>query len=421
MVPSPNQSNVDGSSSGTFSNGVDNSNNSKRVGGGWLSGLGLHSGSSNSMRSHVRSSRRTSGISISSPRQRAAAAIANDIRNDRELFFADDEPMISLPPSQTTPACQMGHMMLSSGYNNAQHNSQPRHPIEPRHQQHTTNSSRRSSVMSSRSSQQKLENLQREVDMALEFFHQETEAELDEDFDGDDYLLNRHTATNNEKKFSYQPVGGKKEPLHGDTRRSCGSGSDECCDGEDSFPGTAATSMATSVTTYADSDNVEFDDCQFNKYLSLPEDTSSSPCGSTTTTRQSSEPSTPKISGSSATGLSLKKHKTKSIIQLPLSLIPSQTAMNCTFDDTDDIMDVDDESIKFENVIANVIAEEVSVDERRHRSVDFNKGNIRNALEPFLAVARKSVIEVLRIQTLTCQLWCIHTHHLLIFTSIPQV
>ena len=78
---------------------------------------------------------------------------------------------------------------------------------------------------------------------------------------------------------------------------------------------------------------------------------------------------------------------------MPLSLIPSQTAMNCTFDDTDDMMmmmmDVDDESIKFENVIANVIAEELSVDERRHRSVDFNKGSIRNALEPFLAVARK--------------------------------
>ena len=392
MVPSPNQPNVDGSTSGTFSNGVDISNNTKRMGGGWLSGLGLHSGSSNSIRSPARSSRRTSGLSISSPRQRAATAIANDIRNDRELFFADDEP-ISLPLANNTTvaACQMGHMMLSSGYN-AQHNDSPySHPIEPR-RQHTTNSRRRSSVMSSRSSQQKLDNLQREVDMALEFFHQETEAELDEDFDGDDYLINRHTVTN-EKKFSYQPVGGKTETLHCDTRRSCcGSGSDDCCDGEDSFPGTAATSMATSVTTYADSDNVEFDDCQFNKYLSLPEQ-ASSPCGSTTTRQNSlsSEPSTPKISGSSATGLSLKKHKTKSIIQLPLSLIPSQTAMNCTFDDTDDMMmmDVDDESIKFENVIANVIAEELSVDERRHRSVDFNKGSIRNALEPFLAVARK--------------------------------
>lgn len=388
MVPSPNPSNVDGCTSGTFSNGVDNSNNTKRMGeGGWLSGLGLNSGSSNSIRSSPRS-RRTSGLSISSPRQQRAIGIANDIRNDRELFFADDEP-ISLPPANTTAACHMGHMMLSSGYN-TQHNSPYHRPIEPRHQ-HTTNSRRRSSVMSSRSSQQKLEILQREVDMALEFFHQETEAELDEVFDGDDYLMNRHTASTNEK-FSYQPVGGKKEPLHCDARRSCGSGSDECCDGDDSFPGTVATSMATSVTTYADSENVEFDDCQFNKYLSLPEQ-ASSPNGSSSTRQNSSssEPSTPKISGSSTTGLSLKKHKTKSIIQLPLSLIPSQTAMNCTFDDTDEMtmMDVDDESIKFEDVIANVIAEELSLDERRHRSVDFNKGSIRNALEPFLTVARK--------------------------------
>jgi len=349
MVPSPNQQDV-------YSNYNDDNNNDRQLKGGWLSGLGLQQNTSSSslrMRGAGRSS--LSRVS-SSQRISNTNDIISAIANDQDLFFADDEPMDRIShQSSAEGACRMGHMMLSSKCTAQQESQQQRR-------------SSNAVGMPSRSSQHKMEVLQREVDLALEMFQQETENELDDDTeDGDGYLANCHTS----KRQQYQNT----------QSSSSGSGSDEC-DGDDSFPGTAATSMATSVTT--DYDAIEYGDCQFNKFLSLGSEYSS------TTSPSPEEPQTPRMSNSiqqqagNSPKLSLK-HKTKSILQLPLSLIPSQTALNCADDSS-----VDDESLKFENVLAQELSKVcISEEERRYRSVDFNKGSIRNALEPFLAVARK--------------------------------
>lgn len=196
------------------------------------------------------------------------------------------------------------------------------------------------------SSRQKMDDLQREVDLALEFFSQEEENELDH-FIGDDYL-HRHG--------KYQR--GEKVQFHGG--RPCSS--DEC---DDSFPGTAATSMVTSVFT---DDHTEFSDCH-TKLLPFAEQSSPS----------ESEPQMPRISGA---GLSLK-HRTKSMMSLPLSLLPSQTALNCSIDE-------EDASFKFENVIAEELNKVSMMEEEgKNRHADFySNSSLRNAMEPFLVVAR---------------------------------
>ena len=387
MVPSPNQQDVYSSNYND-----DDNNNNRQLKGGWLSGLGLQhtrDSSSSSLRMRGRSS--LSRIS-SSQRISNTNDIISAIANDQDLFFADDEPMDRISHSSVARegACRMGHMMLSSKCTaQQQQKSTTYRPIE-------SQQPRRSSTtlgMPSRSSQHKMEVLQREVDLALEMFQQETENELDEE-DGDGYLANCHTSK-------------RQQHLHQqyqNTQSSSGSGSDEC-DGDDSFPGTAATSMATSVTT--DYDAIEYGDCQFNKFLSLGSEYSS------TTSSPREEPQTPRMSNSiqqqaadNSPKLSLK-HKTKSILQLPLSLIPSQTALNCA----DDAFD--NESSKFENVLAQELNKVcISEEERRYCSVDFNKGSIRNALEPFLAVARKCVLHIsLNLSVLTLDMCLLLTCH----------
>lgn len=299
MVPSPNQQDV------YSSNYNDDDNNNRQLKGGWLSGLGLQNASSSSL--SMRGAGRSSLSKISSSQRISNTNdIISAIANDQDLFFADDEPMDKISHySRAEGACRMGRMMLSSKCT-----AQQQRPIE-------SQQPRRSSTvgMPSRSSQHKMEVLQREVDLALEMFQQETENELDDDTeDGDGYLANCHTSE-------------RQQHLHQQYQNtqssSSGSGSDEC-DGDDSFPGTAATSMATSVTT--DYDAIEYGDCQFNKFLSLGSEYSS-------TTTSPEEPQTPRMSNSILAGNSPKlslKHKTKSILQLPLSLIPSQTALNCS-------------------------------------------------------------------------------------------
>ena len=307
----------------------------RRMGGsssGWLSGLGLN----NAHGSYSRRSRNSSFLSLSSP-----GNIASDIKNDRELWD-DDGPLASNTShhsgrsiaTKTSDACRMGHMMLRD------------RSMQPK---------RRSSTMSC-ASQHKMENLQREVDLALEFFQAET---LDDEFDSDndDELANCHPE--------------KYQRLHDYQKKSCNnssSGSDDCCDDT----GTAATSMATSVTTEYDFSPTPTNECsdyQFNKFPSL----------------HSAEPQTPRMTDSASPTSSLTlKHKTKSIMQLSLSLIPSQTALNCTLDDH---MEIDDESTKFENVIADEMNKNCTSEE--NQSIDFNQGYLRNAMEPFLAVARK--------------------------------
>jgi len=292
----------------------------------WLGGLGSGSGSPAV----------GSPIVVGSPSRRQSA-IADDIRNDRGLFFADDQPPppLSLPPS----ACvhQKKTMMASSSLHGRGHGGDP--VMDPQGRQSQSSMTTVVKGLSRRhSSQQKMDDLQRQVDLALEFFSQETENELD-DFDGDDYLTNnRHVKLSRVDKVAR---------FHDD----------------ESFPGTATT-MATSVFT--DDSNDCFSDVH-TKLLSYSEQ--SSPM----------EVLDPQTAG--AAGLSLK-HKTKSIISFPLSLLPSQTKMNCSAEEKD--------ARSFENVMAEEL-DRMSIAEGRTGGcgVDFNSSpSLRGAMEPFLAVAR---------------------------------
>ena len=218
----------------------------------------------------------------STPSRRCSAFvsdISDDIRrvfaDDLDLFAADDDHDMMMPPPaqingsavQSIPASASASQLAWGGL------SRSASGVD----------------IKRRASQQKMKSLQREVDLALEYFHQETENELDHS-DGDEYL-DDHLGE------KYQLVTSK-----GTIR---GSGRSEECD--DSFPGTALTSMATSMAMSADGTNydIEFDDCQFVSLLS-----------------ESETEATAKTCGE----LSMK-HRTKSILSLPLSLLTSQALL----------------------------------------------------------------------------------------------
>mmetsp|Transcript_39490 Transcript_39490/g.83045 ORF Transcript_39490/g.83045 Transcript_39490/m.83045 type:complete len:684 (+) Transcript_39490:548-2599(+) len=317
--------------------------------GGWLSGLG------------------SPGRSPSYSSRRHSVAIADDIRNDQELFFADDEPPpILLPPlgisSSSAAAAAMSHQHQHQKSLAATSRQGYRSILEPPTRRNSSHSAPSSNLLPRRSSHQKMENLQREVDLALEFFSQETEDELDH-FDGDGYL-HRHVDSKLPRVFG------------GDLGASC-------CDGSDDVtPSTAATSMVSSVVTT--DDDAEFTDCH-TKLLSFSEQCSSN----TDPSSSAEEPS--RITGAYG-GLLPQKHKTKSILSLPLSLLPSQTALNCSTEEEENPETLSP-VIKFENVIAEEL-NQMSITEDYHhydgiRNVDFNaSASLRNAMEPFLAVAR---------------------------------
>lgn len=185
---------------------------------------------------------------------------------------------------------------------------------------------------SRRSSQRAIEDLQREVDMALEFFSHEAV----DDFSGDDYMTN-------EEGF---------QPIHkGDGVSGAGG---EC---NHSYTSTAATSLSPS-DDYGD-------DTDYHSQQTT---------------------STPIVVGGGG-GLSLK-HKTKSLLSLPLSLLPSQTKMNCVEED-----DISTASAKFDHVICEELQLlGITPDQHSERTycVDFESNHsLRNAMEPFLCVARE--------------------------------
>lgn len=324
----------------------------------WLEGLGLGAGSPPRqydcwLRGGGASS---SHLSSASTHQRAAApaAIVDDIRNDRELFFADDEPMPMLSSSPVTrPSSVSGpslarprHYPSNGGAQNASFAS-----IES-HSQRRRQSASAVGGLTRRTSHQKMTSLQREVDMALEYFSQETEDGLDDaDCDyGDAYLnrhaLNRHASATNAGKLLLSEGGG---------------GSSDTS----SMPGTAALSMATSVVTDCEG---EFGDFQ-SKLISYSD-------------RGSSGASTPTSAATPGPGgLMSLQHKTKSILSLPLSLLSSQTAMNC-------VEEEDDDDAKFENVMSREL-NRICLYEEQKKTVDFGAHpSLRNAMEPFLRIAR---------------------------------
>ena len=162
-------------------------------------------------------------------------------------------------------------------------------PSVPLESSHTQNLSRNASgvdiALRRRASQHRLRDLQREVDEALEFFHQETENELDSNSDGDEYL-------NGHDKFQKQ-----EHNNMGRQHRIISGGSE--CDGSGNTSPSIATSMTTSLATLDDANYYdEFDGRQSTKF-SLETETSNA---STMIFDQ----------------FSSMKHKTRSFVSLPL-------------------------------------------------------------------------------------------------------
>mmetsp|Transcript_28652 Transcript_28652/g.44279 ORF Transcript_28652/g.44279 Transcript_28652/m.44279 type:complete len:619 (+) Transcript_28652:61-1917(+) len=281
-------------------------------------GINKHSSGdmkNNNYQSSSHMKRSSSGLSVSrlsSPK--SSPHIVDDIRNDNELMFADD---MDQPPEMTLPRSA------------AESGTPESHLQPPSHRRGSNNV-----PASRRTSQEAIADLQREVDMALEFFSQEADGSSD-----DDYMAN---------EVQYLPIhkgGGVRFNMSGD------------CD--DSYPSTAATSLSPSDDFDNDTDNGQ------GQLIS------------------SQFPTTPVTVGG---GLSLK-HKTKSLISLPLSLLPSRTTVNCA--------EEEDYSTAVAN-FDNVICEElqllgVTPEQHSERSfaVDFESNHsLRNAMEPFLCVAR---------------------------------
>jgi hypothetical protein len=278
---------------------------------GWLSGLGLRSSSS------------ASALPVASPslpspqqqQQRRASAIADDIRNDHNLFFLDDDmPSNSSRRMSTTagPRCVGGG---GSQFCIRESRSATHHPGMPR-----------------RSSAKKLESLQREVNFALEFFHQEAENEGSCNDSAEHLRRNMENYPRMEADHRCPDYGS-----FGD-------------DYDESLPETDATSNSTSVVSNYES-------------------------GPMSDAINCSAPS------AGIRGLSLA-HKTKSILSFPLSLLQSYPTMNS-------FVVVDDTSSTFHNVVADELTRIRRTEEQIYRGVEFNTSiPLRNAMEPFLAAAR---------------------------------
>ena len=270
-------------------------------------------------------------------------SIIDEIRNDDELFFGDDDDME--PPTSTA---SLDNLSFPPSLDSSVCNGQSSYSIHPRRQSTLGSSpSRRSSHKGSLLSKMSMENLQREVDMALDFFSQETLDDPLENCEDDEEFLNDEV---------FLPLETVKVRFHSEE--------------SDSLPGTASTSLATA------SDCGDFGDFHSNKFMT------SLDRGMHSGNLSSSPPQTPRKSGSN--GLSYK-HRTKSILSLPLSLLPSDPQIHR--------QEEKEKLFNFETIIADNL-KLLGITQEQHNDrnfrVDFDSNHLlRNAMEPFLAVARE--------------------------------
>ena len=242
----------------------------------------------------------------------ATPSIADDIR----MNFADDEDLFHSPPFQSSNTSRQ---------------------LTETSRSLSGSASGVDIALTRRASQHRLRDLQREVDEALEFFHQETENELDSNSDGDEYL-------NGHDKYEQQEHNNNNM---GRQQRIISRGSE--CDGSGNTSPSIATSMTTSMATSDDANYYDdFDGRQSTKF--------------------SLETETSNASNIIFDDLSSMKHKTRSFASLPLSLLTSE-AMTCSDDEYDDV---------------------VEASKNMSNNINFNSGrSLRSAMEPFLAAARE--------------------------------
>lgn len=237
--------------------------------------------------------------------------IVDDIRGDSGIMFADD--VLDQSTAITLPHSDAESKLMGSC------RQEP-----PSHSQTSAGA-----PAIRRNSQHAIVDLQREVDMALEFFSQEAARSSDD--------------ISMACESQYIPI----------NKDSGVRFSNSDCD--DSYPSTAATSLSPS-----DDYDTETDNGQSQSILSLP----------------------PTSKG----GLSLK-HKTKSLVSLPLSLLPSQTALNCAEEEESATAGTNFDTVICKELQSLGITPEEHVD--RSFAVDFDSNHsLRNAMEPYLCVAR---------------------------------
>ncbi|KAL7472852.1 hypothetical protein ACHAXS_013224 [Conticribra weissflogii] len=324
-----------------------------------------------------------------SPSSRRTSTIADEILNDAALLLIDDDD----DDDCVDGGVEDNHCYVAS-FSESWRAEQRTQFENPRRASTLSTST---ALQSRRSSQQsRLCDLQREVDEALELFSG--------DFDVDDCLDVGEIVNENANFFEPTTTKlGSRLRLSSQTSTTHEGTNEEY----DSFPGTASTSLTTS----SDCDEICSSGDTCHGSIAGKDDVDD---------RGLEAPETPRMSGSGGfvssefgldgsfrgsiscdlsqmgscamsgpkglTGGKLSyKHKTKSILSLPLSLLPSKTTMNNCIQEEDD-------AIQFENVIMEELqALGFSDAEKNDKSFFVNieaHSSLRNALEPFLAVAR---------------------------------
>lgn len=220
-------------------------------------------------------------------RSNSRASLANSLKND-DFFFEDEETLAMNPATEHTQSPSMSFRHSQGGKPLCRHNSR-----------------------------QAINELQETVESTLQYFLNELqESEFNDHAD-------------------------KYRRIEDFTSRNRTSSSDEDNYESSSFPGTAATSLATSADL--DIDSVE------------------------------------QMGGVAA------YHKRKSMLSLPLALIPSKTALNCA-DEEETETDQLSRS-KFDEIISVELESLAPADERSPVDFDANP-TLRHCMEPYLAVAR---------------------------------
>eukprot|EP00956_Cyclotella_meneghiniana_P033530 scaffold96769_cov63-Cyclotella_meneghiniana.AAC.8 len=279
-----------------------------------------------------------SSLLSSSRRSSSHTHILDDIRNDQELFFGDD--LIDDDIDHYTAAAEV---IEASATN--QDNTMQKMQRLPSMKSLSSSLGRRTSSFS----RIPMNNLQREVDLALEMFTRENSDDEDELLENIQYYQHQSTLSNHHLNRGDDVL---DKPRF--ESEESGSGSST----------TACTSLATScdydLSDHGSSNTNHLFD-QDNTILT----------GSASLRRLSDE-----VGNGDSHRLSVK-HRTKSIISLASSLLPSKTLMNSISGDEES------QDCTFDSVVGEKL---VSLGMIQSQPIDFH--SIRNEMEPFLACAR---------------------------------
>lgn len=300
----------------------------------------------------------------SMPRSASCSSIADEIRNDPDLFCGDSSfPTLSIVEPLSTSAASITATLITATETSA--------PLRTSH------------------SSSRLDNLQREVDAALELFSQETVDDLDCDdvyhhFSGSDDFRHHNADSADDDDWQYKHAGHDSQDSN-ELSSPVKFGDEDLCHDDIYPPSLASTSLANS------SDCGDFLDGSSNS------------------------------SHAGGGGGFSNRHKARSLLSIPLSLLHPIRSSNCLSDGAlstdgtntnEDHRDGEDMLCFGRTVNDELVAScgECRVADRNYY-VDFDSKFLREAMEPFLAKARLQREEARRIFLDAVRaLHCPHTH-----------